>query len=458
MIRMMIDFIDRKVELDRLSLLSGIKSPPFVVIVGRRRVGKTRLIQEFLSQINQSCYFFVEEKKPQVLLNEFSAILGEGKSFIGWDGFLRHVLSSFDVVVIDEFQNFSRVDSSFFSTLQKVLDEGTHSAMLVVVGSYMGMMKKIFEDTRSPLFGRASEIWHLPPLPIKDTLNNIKGTIAERITIYSMFGGYPKYYVILDQYGTWKPEKIIRELIVHKYAPLSMEPYNILLMEFGGEYRTYFSILEAIAIGKVSYVDIANFIGMSTTTLHRYLEDLISFGVIERRFPVTEGPRSRKSRYFISDQFVRFWFRYIFPHRDRIESERYQILNKKILLDLPNFVSWEFEQLVRSMVSDRFTKVGPWWNRRGDEIDLVAFDDTKKLVLFGEIKWTSRKVGWKSVRDLIEKADLVPKPESCNQKYLFVSKSGFSDRCIDQMDQDGIIHWDLKDIESFISGAEMPEI
>jgi len=452
---MMIDLIDRKVELDRLKDLNDLKSPPFVVIVGRRRVGKTRLVQEFLGGRMKSKYFFVEEKKPHVLLNEFSGIVGESIKFADWDGFLRYILANYEVVVIDEFQNFKRVDPSFFSTLQKILDEANHTAMLIVVGSYIGMMRKIFEDSKSPLFGRATEIWNLPPLPLADTLINTTGNWQEKIIIYSMFGGYPKYYVILQQYDKTRPGEIIKDLIVHKYAPLNMEPYTMLLLEFGGEYRTYFSILEAIAIGKTSYVDIAHYIGMSTTTLARYLEDLQAFGVMKKRFPVNEGPRSKKSRYFICDQFVRFWFRYIFPNIDLVETERFTKLLDSIEEDLPVFVSWEFEQIVRSILRDQFSKIGPWWNRKGDEIDIVGFDETNQRVLFGEIKWTARKIGWNLVTGLFEKSKLVPVSAEYNRKFILVSKSGFTDSCKDRMDKEGILHWDLKDIAEIIMGEKI---
>ncbi len=455
---MMIDFIDRKNELAHLKELKPLTPSPFIVIVGRRRVGKTRLVREFISGIENSAYFFVEEKRPHILLNDFSRIVGKGIIFKDWEGYVRYALSNYDVVVIDEFQNFNRVDTSFFSTLQRILDEEAHRAMLIVVGSYVGMMRRIFEDKRSPLFGRATEIWTLPPLPMKEILPAIKGSRDNRISVYSMFGGYPKYHVILRQYKTFELENILSELIIRKYAPLSMEPYNILLLEFGGEYRTYFSLLEAIARGKSSYVDIANYTGISTTTLARYLGDLLAFSVIEKRFPVTEGPRSKKSRYFICDQFIRFWYRYIFSNIDLVESERYSELLDIIKEDFPVFVSWEFEQIVRHTLGDHFSRLGPWWNRRGDEIDVVAIDDENKKVLFGEVKWSRRKTGWDVVMELIEKSGLVTGFKGYERSFLVVSKSGFSSHCKKRMEQEGIFHWDLSDLDDIISDRKKIEL
>ena len=134
MIPVVIDFINRVDELHRLKRLRGLGPSPFVVIVGRRRVGKTRLVREFMKDIDNSAYFFVEEKRAHLLLSEFSSLVSEGLLFRDWEGFIRHALTSFEVVVIDEFQHFNRVDPSFFSALQKVLDEEAPRAMLVAVG------------------------------------------------------------------------------------------------------------------------------------------------------------------------------------------------------------------------------------------------------------------------------------------------------------------------------------
>ncbi len=451
---MKIDFIGRKKELDLLDSLRDLEPPPFLVVVGRRRVGKTRLMQEFIKDIPESSYFFVEEKKPHVLLNDFSRIVGKGMVFRDWEGYLRYTLANFDAMVIDEFQNFDRVDASFYSTLQKILDEEKPRAMLIAVGSYVGMMKRIFTDRKSPLFGRATEIWTLPPLPTKEIIPAMKGGTGNRIAIHALFGGFPKYHVILNQYETFEIDAVIDKLIARPYAPLSMEPYTILMQEFGGEYRAYFSLLEAIARGKASYVDIANYTGMSTTTLARYLNDLKAFCLIERRFPVTEGPRSKKSRYFIYDQFIRFWFRYIFSNMHLVESERYGELQSIITEDMPVFVSWEFEQIVRTILAEVFPRIGPWWNRKGDEIDAVGIDERRKRILLGEVKWTNRKIGLDIVRSLIDKSALVTGFERYERIFLLVSKGGFTVQSRRFMEDEGIVNWDLTDIDDLLNGRK----
>ena len=457
---MTLPFIDRTTELDTLRERLTLGSPPFIVLVGRRRVGKTRLVHEFLRGVENSIYLFVEVKKPNVLLNDFSRMVGhtEGIVFENWEGFLRYALNRYDVVVMDEFQNIDRVDPSFFTALQKVLDREEHRAMLMAVGSYVGMMKRIFEDKRSPLFGRAAEIWNLPPLPAADILRTLEGDWERRFLLYSMFGGYPKYYVILDQYGVWDPETILKELVIRRFSPLNREPYHLLMLEFGGEYRTFFSLLEAIARGKCEYGEIAKYTGISTTTLARYLDDLLRFEVIEKRFPVTEGPGSRKTRYFIRDQFVGFWFRYLYPHLDLIEIERYDELARMILPDLPVFISREFERIVRGVLRRRFRRVGQWWNRRGDEIDAVAMDDDARTVLFVEMKWTARKIGWDVVKGLQERSELFPRMPGYARSYLIVSKSGFTTHCMQRMEDAGIHSWDLAHLCEVVLGNREPDL
>ncbi len=454
---MAIDFIDRNDELKRLKELSNLKRPPFIVIVGRRRVGKTRLIQEFIKDIEDPLFLFVEEKRSEILLREWSKYAGDGVVFTSWESLLRHFLSRHSVIVIDEFQNFTRVDPSFFTTLQKIVDEEKHDTMLILVGSYIGMMKKIFEDKGSPLFGRATEIWNLPPLPMTDTLLNIKGDFSDRISIYSMFGGYPKYYTILDQYGTYDLEKIWSRLIIPKYSPLNMEPYNILLQEFGGEYRAYFSILEAVARGKRTYTEISDYTSLSTTTLGRYMNDLINFEIVDKKYPVTESSRSKKSRYQIRDEFIKFWFRYIFPNMGLREAERYEEMLEMIKNDFPSFASFKFEEVVRDIVSREYAITGSWWNRQGEEMDIVSIDEKNKDILFGEVKWRSRPVDWNVVEGLKKKADLVQwHKNDRKERYLIVSKSGFTKRCLEKMEDENVMHWDIIDIEKFIRDRVFP--
>ncbi|MEW5936834.1 MAG: ATP-binding protein [Candidatus Thermoplasmatota archaeon] len=448
---MTIDFIDRGDELRRLRALSRLKSPPFVVLVGRRRVGKTRLVQEFAKSIRDPLYLFVEEKRAEILLREWSGRAGSGTLFTSWEPLVRHFLSRHPVVVIDEFQNFARVDPSFFTTLQKILDEEMHSSMLILVGSYVGMMRKIFEDRGSPLFGRATEIWNIPPLPMADVLANIKGDFSTRMAVYSMFGGYPKYYSMLEQYGTREVEDIWAKLVIPKYSPLSMEPHNILLQEFGGEHRAYFSILEAIALGKRTYTEISDYTGLSTTTLGRYMSDLSSFEIVERRFPITEGAGSKKSRYGIKDEFIRFWFRYIFPRMDLREAERYDEILDLIKSDFPSFVSFKFEEVARELVSRDYGKTGAWWDRRGEEIDIVSVDEKRRDILFGEVKWKDRPAGWNVVEELRRKSGLVQWGMGRRkERHLVVSRAGFTRQCLERMDAEGVLHWDIRDVERMI--------
>lgn len=457
MIPMVMDFIDRDNELKRLSELSELKRPLMVVMVGRRRVGKTRLIQEFIKGVKEPIYLFVEEKRSEILLREWSKYAGEGVVFTSWEPLLRHFLSRHSVVVIDEFQNFTRVDPSFFTTLQKIIDEERHDTMLILVGSYIGMMKKIFEDRKSPLFGRATEIWNLPPLPMTDILRNIKGDFSDRISIYAMFGGYPKYYTILDQYGTYGLEDIWARLVIPKYSPLNMEPYNILLQEFGGEHRAYFSILEAIARGKRTYTEISGYTGLSTTTLGRYMNDLRTIEIVDRRFPITESSRSKKSRYQIRDEFIRFWFRYIFPNMDLREAERYGDILSIIKNDFPSFASFKFEEIVCEIVSGEYGRTGSWWNRQGEEIDVVSINEKRNEILFGEVKWRSRQIGWDVVKELKKKADLVQwHRNDRKERYLVVSKSGFTNKCLERMRDEDIMHWNIRNIERFIRERQHP--
>ncbi len=451
MIPMSIVFIDRKKELKKLEKLVSLTPPPFLIVVGRRRVGKTRLIQEFIKDKKNSVYFFVEEKRGEVLLEGWSEELGEGFVFTSWESFIRNVLEKYSVVVIDEFQNFSRVDPSFFTTLQKVLDEEERTGMLIAVGSYVGMMKRIFEDRKSPLFGRATELWSLPPLPMRDIFGWLDMDISGKIEIYSMFGGYPKYYTLLPQYRIKTSEEVWRDLVIPKYAPLSSEPYDLLLQEFGGEHRAYFSVLEAVARGKRTYTEIADYAHISSTTLPRYLNYLIGLELLARKYPITEGPRSKKSRYVIKDEFVDFWFRYLFPNIHLREAEKYEELYRRIKRDFSAYVGRKFEDMVRELLKKDYEKVGSWWNRKGDEIDVVGLNEKKNEILFGEVKWRNRPIGCAVLDEMLKKKDLVRwHNKDRKERFLIVSKSGFTKKCLERMESEHILHWDLGDVEGMV--------
>ncbi|MHC1574847.1 MAG: ATP-binding protein [Candidatus Methanogasteraceae archaeon] len=456
-------FYNRQEDVDVIKNLSALSynHAHMLVVYGRRRVGKTRLVLESLEPM----YFFVDKKTSALLLKEFSEIVRVNSGsfvpdFSNWDDFIRFLFEySKDmhlIVVFDEFQNFQAVDPAIFSIFQKYWDNysDTSRILLIFVGSYVGLMKKIFIDEKEPLYGRSTAKIDLKPLNyrwIRKICIDLGFKSEEDIVkIYSTLGGTPRYYQLVESYGLDSYESVLKSLIFGKNALLQDEVRQILINEFGRNYTTYFSILEAVSLGKNTLKEISDITGIPMNSLGKYLNELAStFAIIERREPLLGG--KKMGRYFIKDNIVRFWFRFVNPNISFLESGRYEIALEKTMADLPSFVGRVFEDIVTEIALDNLpfkaSGIGRWWNRRGDEIDMVAVNGDAREILFGEVKWTNKTTGCGILASLKEKKDLVKWHNGeRTEYYLVVSKSGFTPELREIMGSEGVIGWDMQDI------------
>ena len=452
-------FYNRHGDLQTLEKMYELskKAKHMLVILGRRRIGKTRLIKEFIRGKN-SFYFFVERSSGAMLLRRISEELsrmmpGKVVGTLDWESTFKILLSEFDVVVFDEFQNILSVDESSLSILQRVWDEFNGNTLLILVGSYQTMMKKIFEDYRTPLYGRSSGRLRVEPLSyryVREILLDLKFHGEENMMkIYSILGGVPLYYEFIERFnisGTWKD--VVKAMFIEEPRPLIDEPHVLLVGEFGKQQSTYMGILEAIAKGKSTMTEIANATGIPEKSLGKYLKELSQdYEIIARKVPIFSPPNSKRGRYFLRDPFLTFWFRFIYPNMSMIEMEQGDMLIQTIEESINAHTGRIFEKVVAEIIVERFKpiKMGSWWNRRGDEIDIVA--DLGNEVLFVECKWRNRKISWREVEDLMRKSELVKIGTSKKRRYMIVSKSGFTENIKKRMDKEGIIHWDLSDLK-----------
>ncbi|MDI6720223.1 MAG: ATP-binding protein [Methanomicrobiales archaeon] len=396
-------FYNRDRELGLMDRLHSAR-PSFLVVTGRRRVGKTELILEFMRG-KRALYFFVDANKSiDTLMDEFgreTALALDLPEYIRLDSpeALLEFLFSLDqpcIAVFDEFQRFQKIHPSFITQLQRFWDlRGRESHLfLIVSGSSVGMIRKIFQEGDAPLFRRADNIFTLRPFGPRECLSiladiGVKDPAA-RLDLYLLFGGMIYYYTFLEKYGCTDLETALDRLILNDLAPLQREMSDVLIEEFGREHATYYEILSAIAEGKTSQKEIADFTHIAPTSLPPYLRDLIDLlGIIEYRVPVTERDRpSKMGRYFLSDNFFRFFARYIYRNMSLYQSGRYDLLKERILREWRGFSGQAFEDMVRVLLKEdllpRFDHAGPWWNRRGDEIDLLAIGPSGPLAI--EIK------------------------------------------------------------------------
>jgi len=449
-------FFDRESELSGLERLYDAVSRGqfhFVVVSGRRGVGKTRLIYEFVKRVNaRFVYFFVEKKEIGSLLLDFVSRLKDSlkldvvvpRDFDNFLKLLRDLSSEESIVVIfDEFQNFRHMGGDIFFKFQEFVDfmkfgDG-FKLMFIVIGSIVGMMKDIFEGKHSPLYGRKTSEFFLKPFEyweVRKLLDEfgVRDEIG-KLSIFSVFGGMPRYYDQMDRIGlSFSIENVIN-LFTNKVYSLWKAPRDELIEEFKDAHPAFFSILEAIAKGKVKANDIANYTSIPEKSIYKYLNELINyFELIEKRVPAVAPKNYRGAIYVIRDPFYRFWFRYIFPNQDLIELEEGQELTRMILNDLSNHISFVFEEIVRRTILKlsgkeikgtkipHFNKIGSWWDRKGNEIDVVGYKD-KKILLVGEVKWRERLYDSKDLEKMLLKIDFL---KAKNPTLVIVSKKGFT--------------------------------
>ncbi|KAF5039252.1 hypothetical protein DSECCO2_545930 [anaerobic digester metagenome] len=396
-------FYGRERELQLMEHLYA-RAPSFLVVTGRRRIGKTELIKEFCRG-KPALYLYVDANKSiTALMEEFGRLAAEALNLPGYirtdtpETFLEF-LFSYDqplIVVFDEFQRFLKIHPSFISQMQRFWDlAGRDSHLFIIIsGSSVGMIREIFLLGDAPLFRRADNILTLRPFSPRECFV-ILGDLGvqdpvEQLNLYLLFGGTIYYYTFLEKYGCTNLESALDQLILSDLAPLGREMSDVVVEEFGREYATYYEILGAIALGKRTLKEIADLVSLPSTSLPPYMRDLVDLlGIIEYRVPVTErGKRSKMGRYIFVDNFLRFYARFIYRNMSLYESGRFALLKGRILGEWKWFSGWAFEEMARTLLArnlaEGYEEIGTWWNRRGDEIDLLALGPEGSLAI--EIK------------------------------------------------------------------------
>jgi len=425
-------FYNRKQELKQLDSVyhASKRQARLVVIRGRRRIGKTTLALKSVEKRN-SLYLFVTRKKADLLLDDFEKelknfgfpLLGHLESF---EDFFQLIFEYSKknplILILDEFQNFRYVDPSVFSVLQKYWDKYKDESKiaLVIIGSMVTLMKKIFLSRKEPLFGRATDFIQVAPLDIEIVtriLADLKLKAKNNLLYYyAIFGGVPKYYDLLDrtQLRGSSLEIVLEQLIFKKDAPLQEEGEILLIEEFGKNYLTYFSILEAMAQGQTQLTKIANKTGIPVASMGKYMKELKEYyQLIERRPPLLSKPNSRISRYYIRDNFLRFWFRYAYKNKGLLEQGRNREVLQFLFKDLTTFCGTVFENMIKQILIERnknrnflfsFDVIGNYWGRADFDIDVVAANEKTKEIFFGECKLNSQRVDEQLINSLKENA------------------------------------------------------
>lgn len=446
-------FIGRKKELEFLNSEYEKNESSLIILYGRRRVGKTALIKEF-GKDKDMIYFLATEESETQNMKAFrelvaSNIKNELLSYISvnnWEIAFKTIIESDKntkkIIVIDEFQYLGKMNSAFPSIFQKIWDEilKDNNVMVILCGSLINMMESQTLSYSSPLYGRRTGQIRLKQIQFKNYKEFFTSGIKQRELIenYAVTGGIPKYIESFKSDGNIYEK--IKNSVMNKQSYLYEEPMFLLQHEVS-EVGSYFSIIKSIMEGNRKLGNIASNLSVSPTHLSKYLQTLINLDILEREVPITEinPEKSKKGQYKVKDNFIAFWFQFIYPNKAFLEMEKDNVVMNKIKTNLvDNNVAYVYEDICRQSMWElneqgklgmTFDKLGRWWNNSA-EIDIVGIDSTGNDIIFGECKYykDGKLMDAKVFNELLEKSKLVDwKNDDRSEKYILFSISGYSE-------------------------------
>ncbi|AEK72186.1 DEXX-box atpase [Thermococcus sp. 4557] len=448
----MTKFVNRNEELKALRERLSSENFELIVIYGRRRVGKTRLVLEAVKDVPHVYYLAIEGDNLRHFQETAERVFPEARYARGsWEALL-HTLRG-KVIVIDEFPNLIKEDPRVLSEFQRVIDTdlSNSNTKLILLGSSVSIMTEKVLSYKSPLYGRRTGSMKLKPLKffhLREFFPN--ASWKELVEVYGMTDGIP-FYIAQVRLPFW--EWLEGEL----KNPVSFfrDEVDFLLRYEFTETRTYRRILEAIALGKTTPKEIRDFTGMKHSEITPYLRNLIETGLVVREVPITEKPNSKLGRYYVADNFLAFWFRFVYPNLSLMEEGIFDV--NEIRGAYNHYLGPIFEKIARQFLIElnraeklpfKFTKVGKWW-RKGEEIDLVALNERERKALFVEAKWKelSKREARGILKDLERKAELVGLKDY-EKSYGLVAKKVNGKEALSA---EGWLVWDLEDFERLIS-------
>lgn len=453
-------FIGREKELKTLNNLYTSDKFEFAVIYGRRRVGKTALINEFIGD-KKSIYFMGVESNAKQNLENFSKSIIEynsgivvDTSFQSFQAALEYVfeLSKNEriILVIDEYPYVARSSKSLASTLQMLIDKykDTSKMMLILCGSSMSYMEDNVLAYKAPLYGRRTAQMKILPFDFEETCRYFKNFSSEdKALIYGIVGGTPQY--LLQMSDKLSVEDNIKNTYLNPVSFLFEEPTNLLKQEVR-EPAIYTAIITAIATGASRMSEISTKVGEDTNVCTSYIKNLMNLGIVQKETPYGEK-NSRKTIYYIEDNMFRFWYRFVLDNNSVImRGATDRVYKQRIEPYLSNYMGKVFEdictqylwkQLLEEKCPVEFNSLGRWWGndpteKKQAEIDIMGEQD-KDTALFAECKWTNEKIDLGVLETLVKRSKLF---SYINVHYYLFSKSGFTKGCIDKAEEMGNVN------------------
>jgi len=458
-------FIDRTEELDFLNKKYSSGYPEFIILYGRRRVGKTEIIKEFIKN-KPSIYFMADRQIERENLSQLKKSIASylKDSLFNKAEFRDHfeLFSEFTkktnervVFVIDEFQYLIESNNAISSIYQKIWDEvlSKTNIFLILCGSSISMMETLM-GYKNPLYGRRTGQWKVEMLKFRDSIKFLPNYgMEQQVEAYSILDGIPLYLKQFDD--TMSIMENILEKIMQKGNFLSIEP-EFLLKEELREPRNYFLILKAISFGNARFTEIVNYTQLDKTLVSKYLDNMSMLHIIEKIYPVTAvKERAKDTRYRLGDNFFSFWFRFIYPNRSEIERGELAQVIDLIKEDLNSYMGKKFEKIcmeamiemnVRGQLPFHFKTIGGWWHK-DREIDIIAMNEDSQELCFCECKWKKQEVGLDTLKELEEKTMFVDWFNKTRTEYFMViSRSGFTSAARKYGSAKGMLLYDVRDL------------
>ena len=447
-------FYNREKELNSLNEMWKTPKFEFTVIYGRRRIGKTELIKQFLKN-KKGIYFLCSKRKPEYNLRKFSERVCDfleipKVEFENFQDAFKMIAKNKGkiAVAIDEFGYLIKKDPGILSDFQEIVDEVLkHTKIkLILCGSSISMMETNVLGFSSPLYGRITKQIKLKAFEIDELLSWFPNTsIEDIIKIYAVTGGIAKY---LEFFSGKNVENEIKKLFFDSSSFLYADALYLLSEELG-DYSTYLQVLEAISLGYNRVNEIGNYTFIQPKDVFFYLKNLISLGIVRRVVPLLSPRRFKRGIYEIEDLYFNFWFRFVSPYQSEIESYEEKIAIENFERRFNTYLGSVFERvcgwfLRKTRVID-FTKFGKWWHR-DKEIDIVALNENTREILFCECKWQSEVNAKKICKELAEKARDLGWYNSERKEYFAIFAKSFK-RKISEFEGKKVFCFDLNRIE-----------
>lgn len=430
-------FYNRTKELEQLkrTWVKSLTNAQMTIVIGRRRIGKTTLLIESVKN-RPHLYFFISRKNEILLCEEFTEeiknklsvnIYGQFQSFRDLFGYLMELSSNTPfTLIIDEFQEIYSVNPSVYSEMQNIWDRNKNKSHLnlILCGSVYSMMKKIFEDAKEPLFGRANQQININPFDINTQKQILKEynpdyTPDDLLFSYMVTGGIPKYLEILTENEAFTFRSILNTVIADNSMFLD-EGRNILIDEFGKDYGNYFSILSLIASSKTSRPEIESVLQKQTGGYLDRLEN--DFKIIAKTKPILSKPNSRAVKYHICDNFLNFWFRFIYKYKSAIEIDNLEYVKNIILRDYNTYSGKILERYFTEKLKStgNYSQIGSYWEKSNkNEIDIVAINEDQKKIDFYEVKRNAENININNL--IIKSSNLTKKLHDFTPAYYGLS-------------------------------------